>query len=50
MQWEDFQLDLTASFRRFREQVLEGPQTGWTHTAGNIIDSMDDLFFLTTYS
>lgn len=30
-------LDLTASFRRFREQILEGPSTSWINPSGKSI-------------
>lgn len=33
--WDEINFDLTASFRRFREQVLDAPQTGWIPTADN---------------
>jgi hypothetical protein len=39
MQWDDINFDLTASFRRFREQVLDAPSSGWTTTSG-----MDKFF------
>lgn len=35
MQWDDLNFDLTASFRRFREQVLDQPQTTWVNGSGN---------------
>jgi hypothetical protein len=34
MQWDDLNLDLTASFRRFREQVLDAPLSTWATTSG----------------
>ena len=30
-------MDLTASFRRFREQILEGPSTNWINPSGKLI-------------
>jgi hypothetical protein len=38
MQWDDLNIDLTASFRRFREQVLEGPSTLWNGMNKNHIE------------
>jgi hypothetical protein len=34
MHWDDLNLDLTASFRRFREQVLDAPTSAWTAPSG----------------
>jgi hypothetical protein len=34
MQWDDLNLDLTASFRRFREQLLDAPSAVWATTFG----------------
>ena len=34
MQWDDFNIDLTASFRRFREQVLNAPSSVWASNSG----------------
>jgi len=37
MQWDDLNIDLTASFRRFREQVFDAPSAVWaTHSGINI--------------
>ncbi|CAF3377758.1 unnamed protein product [Rotaria socialis] len=33
--WDDMNLDLTASFRRFREQVLDAPSTTWITNSDN---------------
>jgi hypothetical protein len=41
MQWDDLNIDLTASFRRFREQILEGQSTTWITTSGIL-----NFFFL----
>jgi hypothetical protein len=34
MQWDDLNIDLTASFRRFREQVLDAPSMLSTTLSG----------------
>jgi hypothetical protein len=34
MQWDDLNVDLTASFRRFREQILDGQSSTWITTSG----------------
>jgi hypothetical protein len=34
MQWDDLNLDLTASFRRFRKQLLDAPSAVWATTFG----------------
>ena len=43
MQWDDLNMDLTASFRRFREQVLDAPSNIWATPSGMKIFAMEFL-------
>ncbi|CAF3145170.1 unnamed protein product [Rotaria sp. Silwood2] len=46
MQWDDLNIDLTASFRRFREQVLDAPPSVWaTNFDGSSVNSTNTNFW-----
>ena len=44
MPTDDMNLDLTASFRRFREQVLDAPSAIWTGNYQSVVSYRLNLF------